>query len=79
MYSFVPIIYESSWQGSSKTFETKSCYCGVVARLSFKRRATAVLLPCRTRLIYFSATFETGLSLTSSLTVLLDVKWITFS
>lgn len=40
-------------QGSSKTFETKSCYCGVaqqalpcytaVARLSFKRRATAVL------------------------------------
>ena len=59
--------------GSSRTFETKSSYCRVarqslpcytaVARLGFKRRATAVLKSNSINLIRHgnSTTFETGL------------------
>ena len=55
MYSNAFVIYElsSARDGGSTTFETKSSYCRVarqglpyyseVARLGFKRRATAVL------------------------------------
>ena len=53
MYSNAFVIDELSLHGGSRTFETKSSYCFVaqqglpcytaVARLDFKRRATAVL------------------------------------
>ena len=53
MYSNAFVIDELSSHGGSTTFETKSSYCcvaqqglpcyTVVARLGFKRRATAVL------------------------------------
>ena len=53
MYSNAFVIDELSSHGGSTTFETKSSYCCVaqqglpcytaVARLGFKRRATAVL------------------------------------